>query len=104
MEIYDHFERYKAELLGQCEWRSLPIDSKDRLELAPQGHVLKPGEELTETELGTVHVSYVWTPEADADDSRYAGSLEVKISRAEGRTSMGSGDFRVIYGRFVPFS
>ena len=42
VEIYDHFERYPAELLGQTEWKSLPIDSKEKVELADASYSLHP--------------------------------------------------------------
>ena len=42
VEIYDHFERYPAELLGQTEWKSLPIDSKEKVEVADASYSLHP--------------------------------------------------------------
>ena len=48
------------------------------MEQRPSDQVLLPGEELSLQDLGVVRVGYVWTPEADADDSRYAGSLEAR--------------------------
>lgn len=42
VEVYDHFERYPAELLGQAEWRTLPIDSKEMVEMADAAYALRP--------------------------------------------------------------
>jgi len=87
VEIYDHFERYPAELLGQTEWKSLPIDSKEKIEFADASYSLHPNEErgLVESDLGQVVVGYTWTPaKYEANDDRYAGTLQVRLQRAEG--------------------
>lgn len=87
VEIYDHFERYPAELLGQTEWKSLPIDSKEKVEVADASYSLHPNEEkgLVEGDLGQVVVGYTWTPaKYEADGDRYAGTLKVRLQRAEG--------------------
>lgn len=87
VEIYDHFERYPAELLGQTEWKSLPIDSKEKVEVADASYSLHPNEEkgLVEGDLGQVVVGYTWTPaKYEADDDRYVGTLKVRLQRAEG--------------------
>lgn len=42
VEIYDHFERYPPEFLGQVEWLTLPIDSKERVEVADASFHLRP--------------------------------------------------------------
>ena len=39
-EIYDHFERYTPELIGQCEWRTLPIDQCEQVEVEDCAHFL----------------------------------------------------------------
>jgi len=87
VEIYDHFERYPPEFLGQVEWLTLPIDSKERVEVADASFHLRPNEEkgLLETDLGQVVVGYVWKPSTSENAaSSFAGTLQVRISRAEG--------------------
>ena len=42
LQVIHHFERYPAELLGQTEWKSLPIDSKEKVEVADASYSLHP--------------------------------------------------------------
>ena len=42
VEIYDHFERYPAEFLGQAEWQSLPIDSREKVQFPDASYMLHP--------------------------------------------------------------
>ncbi|CAE7225533.1 Kcnb2, partial [Symbiodinium sp. CCMP2456] len=85
IEIYDHSDRYPPELLGHVQWRTLPLDSRETVECGDDSFPIKSSDKVhAERSLGEAVVGYTWTPSDEQDVSRYSGTLEVRIRRAEG--------------------